>query len=63
MDRESERLEIEVLYYSNLNPIPTVIKDFMASSVWTNGEQFEFQKSRRPRFTHKIKNETTQNVV
>ena len=33
-DRCKERFTVEVLYYANICPVPTVVKDFMIENVW-----------------------------
>ena len=33
-DRTKEKFVVEVLFYANICPVPTVVKDFMIENVW-----------------------------
>ena len=33
-DRTKEKFIVEVLFYANICPVPTVVKDFMIENVW-----------------------------
>ena len=33
-DRNKEKFVVEVLFYANICPVPTVVKDFMIENVW-----------------------------
>jgi hypothetical protein len=39
-ERSKERFTVEVLYYSNICPVPTVVKDFMFENVWESQDGF-----------------------
>ena len=33
-DRNKERFVVEVLFYANICPVPTVVKDFTIENLW-----------------------------
>ena len=33
-DRNKEKFVVEVLFYANICPVPTVVKDFMIENLW-----------------------------
>ena len=53
-DTDEENFTVEVLYYSNLNPVPTVVKDFMNSNVFENGDGIKLTKEHQQRFPYKV---------
>ena len=38
-DRCKERFTVEVLFYANICPVPTVVKDFMIENVWESPQE------------------------